>query len=728
MKIIKVNKFGVDNYCQFVEPLEYSFEEGITIITGANGAGKTNFMDSIGFTWFGITSKGDRGPDVVNKKVAKNCHTWTDIEIDNIPYEIHRYYEDEKYGNSVEIYQEGELIESKTSESERLLEKLILPKKLFFNILSFSQKVKAFFTTLPPGQQRDIFREIFMLDQYTLWYKESDIALKEIDSKIKDIQAGINITKNLLEREKNLLIEIIDDRSKFLENKEKQLTKIQYDICNTNHSINCVSNFVVFSKEKDSKQLLDETRSKLLDLQKEFQNSLNERKEVEEKTKLEFKPVLDSLQSNFDLDIQELDSKKQNYESTLKLDFNDNDNVINNSISEKQHNISLNKEKIESNNKLMVILSKECSKYKLALSKDKCPTCERSIDTETKKTLLTNCENKNNDFKKYEQDNVNLYENISKFEKDLQLLFKEKSELQKKYLDNVDKLKSKYIQSITKLKQDFNNDKDSILKELQHRIESKLEIISNKIEEGREIYNNLENQIKTVIEPLVKEEEENQILLSNYISELSFLRSSLRRETNNYFSEDRLLNCKVKIEELNKKIEDYENQLQKVNKELDILVNVKAAFSPSGIPNYLISSGVPFMNKRCSELLDLLSESRYSIVFDTLSQTKSGEFRDKPNLVCMDSRNMTTSRKQLSGGQERLVDICILIALHDLQSIVHNVKFNFMLFDEIFDSLDDENTSSVSNLLLKLSNDGTSINIISHTHVDSINATRYIHF
>jgi hypothetical protein len=45
----------------------------------------------------------------------------------------------------------------------------------------------------------------------------------------------------------------------------------------------------------------------------------------------------------------------------------------------------------------------------------------------------------------------------------------------------------------------------------------------------------------------------------------------------------------------------------------------------------------------------------------------------------------------------------------------------------VFDSLDDNNILSISNLLSLLAKE-KSINIISHTHIDGIQADRYFYF
>jgi DNA repair exonuclease SbcCD ATPase subunit len=138
----------------------------------------------------------------------------------------------------------------------------------------------------------------------------------------------------------------------------------------------------------------------------------------------------------------------------------------------------------------------------------------------------------------------------------------------------------------------------------------------------------------------------------------------------------------------------------------------------SGIPSMLIDETIPFMNKRIMEYLEAIG-GRYIVSFDTLGENKSGEVRDKITIRVLDTVTKANMRKQLSGGQTRIIDIATILTLSDLQSIIQNTKTNIILLDEVFDSLDDKNISYVSNLLRSLTK-GKSTNIISHRAIDLI--------
>ena len=141
----------------------------------------------------------------------------------------------------------------------------------------------------------------------------------------------------------------------------------------------------------------------------------------------------------------------------------------------------------------------------------------------------------------------------------------------------------------------------------------------------------------------------------------------------------------------------------------------------------LIDEAIPFMNETITKYLDLITNGRYLVSFDTLSETKAGEFRDKISVNVLDTHTKANQRTQLSGGQTRIIDIATILTLGDLQSNINNVKFNILIFDEIFDSLDDENIGYVSKVLNKLKKE-KAIYIISHQHQDQLEADEILKF
>ena len=138
----------------------------------------------------------------------------------------------------------------------------------------------------------------------------------------------------------------------------------------------------------------------------------------------------------------------------------------------------------------------------------------------------------------------------------------------------------------------------------------------------------------------------------------------------------------------------------------------------TGIPAMLIDESIPFMNQSVKKYLEEMG-GRYIVSFDSMSETKTGEFRDKISVKVLDTLTKSNKRKAFSGGQVRMVDIAIIFTLSDLQNLVQDMQINILLLDEIFDALDDSNIAYVSKLLRIISKN-KSVNLISHRHIDAI--------
>ena len=141
----------------------------------------------------------------------------------------------------------------------------------------------------------------------------------------------------------------------------------------------------------------------------------------------------------------------------------------------------------------------------------------------------------------------------------------------------------------------------------------------------------------------------------------------------------------------------------------------------------LIDESIPFMNSKISYYMDLISGGRYIVSFDTLGETKGGEIRDKISIHFLDTETQNDCIQTASGGQERVIDVGTILTLNDLQALMYDTTFNILIFDEIFDSLDEENTEKVSSLLRAVSRN-KSVNLISHAHVNQIEPDRTLDF
>jgi len=259
---------------------------------------------------------------------------------------------------------------------------------------------------------------------------------------------------------------------------------------------------------------------------------------------------------------------------------------------------------------------------------------------------------------------------------------------------------------------------DQKVKILNKQAEDKKELqekeayLQNKREDQEKMNNEIEKIEKTI---------------SALQQDINTLTSQLEREENMEYDETQLNSYITKKHNLRTSIENKNQEIIQLEKQITIHEFWKKGFSSTGIPSMLIDDSIPFMNEKITKYLDLLTNGRYIVSFDTLDETKAGDFRDKISVHVIDTETKANSRVQLSGGQTRIIDIATILTLGDLQANIQDVKFNILLFDEIFDALDYDNATYVSKVLNKLKVD-KSIYVISHQHQDQLEPDETLEF
>lgn len=305
-----------------------------------------------------------------------------------------------------------------------------------------------------------------------------------------------------------------------------------------------------------------------------------------------------------------------------------------------------------------------------------------------------------------------------------------------------DELRYFHTSFATKYTDDCNlviNDFNSKIEILNQTIMTKLQKISTIadldkstiISKYESLKSDLQNQAIEIsnkgntLVPIFKNLSELQTDVQVKYQKLTSMKENIVNCENMNFDKSPLLSIENSINECNKNIEKYNNEKIQYNDLINIYNFWRIGFSPSGIQSMLIDEAIPFMNSRSSEYLEKISSGRYSLSFDTMKETKSGELKDKINVNVFDTLTLSDARIKFSGGQERIIDIATILTLGDLQEKIQDASFNILLFDEIFDTLDDENVRYVADLLKQIASEKTVV-LISHRHINQIECDTHL--
>ena len=161
-----------------------------------------------------------------------------------------------------------------------------------------------------------------------------------------------------------------------------------------------------------------------------------------------------------------------------------------------------------------------------------------------------------------------------------------------------------------------------------------------------------------------------------------------------------------KLEEVKSKIEGHKKLVVSLSNKVEIMKFWELAFSEKGIVKYIIRNILDYFNLKSNEYTSILTNNQFSIEFsDELAET-------------IKNRGIETKYISLSGGENRKINLAIMLALQDLSTKISKVNCNLIFFDEVCDNIDNLGIESIHNLLhtLKIQHSDKVLFIITHNN------------
>jgi DNA repair exonuclease SbcCD ATPase subunit len=728
MKNIQFEEVGMENYGPYIDPMILSFDnDKLTLVTGPNGIGKTMAIDAIPFTLYGVTSKGAKGDDVVNNTVGKNCKTWVKFKVNDDQYLVTRYHKYTKLQNTVIVNLNGVDIKQGHRETLPYIERAVCPQQAFMNALMFGQKVKDFFTDLIDSKKKEIFRKILDLEMFLVYYKCTDDELKAIGQESHNLRNQMQIKVGLI-NDAIKQIEILNNlKNQFYNDRETKVKERESALGNSIRLLNKWQKDLESLKKEDID--LESTITELATI-KEKINSLCDdgQKEIRD------------LESKKDIKISELKNKAQTASSQVNELANEQLNDLTtarnvkrealsqtiDALKEDKHACEMQKGRHTGNIKSLQDRIIEIQTHVIDAEISECPLCKQSVNETTINLLHDKIggykeEITNANANIYEMDqaiqslNAQMQNEVTKVEIDLKSLDSDMKALKRAKQDKLESISRKLTDTIQAVEIAANEEKQRITKEIDEKTK---ELVVREQEL---------KQLRIVQESNIKNIKEAEDAIFRLTQEQSQIEREIKQLEETEYDETQLNSYLTKEIQLTREIKEAHQQVEKYNTLIEIAQFWKTGFSSAGIPSMLIDEAVPYMNERVEHYLDMLTNGRYIVSFDTLAETKAGEFRDKISVHVLDTQTRANTRVQLSGGQTRIIDIAIILTLGDLLSRIQNLSFNILLFDEIFDALDEQNIQYVSKVLSKIKI-GKAIYVISHQHQDHLEADETLAF
>lgn len=217
--------------------MEFDFPmNSFTCILGKNGAGKSTIPKSISMALFGDdgATKGDRlgVADMINDKVCKDMEIILNFRmIENgvtDKYTVQLYHEHKKFRNKLVLLKNGIDISGKSkTETYEFIEKLLVSRDVYHNIVYYSQNVKDFFTALTNSEQKQIFDAILDTGDYNKYYSNTSIVLKGLISEIQALEVQMTEVGTLIKvKREQTLANLVSSRDSAIKSNDKMIADL----------------------------------------------------------------------------------------------------------------------------------------------------------------------------------------------------------------------------------------------------------------------------------------------------------------------------------------------------------------------------------------------------------------------------------------------------------------------------------------------------------------------
>jgi len=762
---MKINLIEIKNFLVHEHSL-IEFSDGINIITGENGSGKSSIVQAIFYALFGqalyyknkneLIRFGKRDFEIVLKLDEFTIRRDTKNVI--------------AIGNNI-----GSI--SKSEDLKRLLyRKYNINPQRYLSTLLIKQKSIDEFINLSPRNRFIEFERIIGIDilkkiserteEFIKNYKRQleEYKLDELEKELEDIEIKISQKEKEKELSKEELEELereineIKNYIRKIENLEELLRKFN-EIQEKENKLIEINNYLNLNKEKYEKY---ELFNKFYDKAKDIKLSYDKMKEYEKELK-----DIEVLKEKYE--IYERYSNLLKDEKIIKLesDFNlgsklgaeiekifktrDINKLINLIEELKDKEIKI-EEEIEQKNLRLGEIKNDLEKIEKTINEIKnakgiCPLCKQPLTDEHKNQVL---EQSIKDKEKLQKEKENLLKSIDELKKEKNQVsekLKNKDKvydyviLKKNFDMNLWKEWSKIKNEVKKNEKDYKNAYERYLKkEFLEKEISKIKDLINSwnfdysyddvisfIEENQNFYNEYRLKLKEKqnLESEIKEKDKikNDIeLLKNElkINELNITIIKTLKE-----QKSSKLNSKLtRIGELREKIKNCDNEIERLNQEQNkVKEKISKYNSLKDKKNFFedlndkLIKLINYERSRYSETLRILTENYFEKF--SLNDYKQIEFKienEQIEILVYDNSGYKREASALSGGERTSLSLALRLAIAQLLDI----RFKLIILDEPTDGMDNIRLESLKELFLEFKRKNPDYQMIIITHEEDL--------
>jgi len=709
MKLQYVKLKNFKSYPDQETKIDLSFD-GIKLLVGENGSGKSTFFDAI--IW-GIYGKNKDGADgVVNRKTKKNCKVEVGFRVGSNDYSIVRYRKHDTNGNKVLFFKGKKNISQRTAgATQELIDEVIeIQYNTMISSVVLSSELYTSFLRSSRSERLKTFESILSLKEITLFYNKLKKLKDPVDEKVKKISSDVDktfvaiksLSDNIDEYKdgvKKTLLELKVEKEKLQDEVFKLTEKItEYDVIDIDVEIENNSNYDIIKKRNDElRKIIKEENKQIVFIDglvadmEEIQTEIDENKKIDVQKEISFLDEISKIETSNNKIESGIDKL-----SVLEVDTYQLKKAI----------------KIKQEEKKTLI--KEINNIKEHL--DVCPTCGQKVEAQLTKNLI--------------DDKEDLLRKIElKLKEDIEIL--EKAENKNKEIEEaISKLKNK-IKEVpsSNYKRDFLISIKDDIKNLEH----KLSLILKDIESGEDknkginervekLNSELNNNNKALKEPeyhtvFLKDLKEKIVLMKDEAEEKRLDIEKIDVKAKSSYDKGYIDNTQETIKKLKKKLTREDKKLGEAEKDQKHYEALLTVFSnkDSGFKKFFINKMISVFNDRVNFYLPFFFDEDMKIEFD----------KDLNEVIKLENEEVTFA--SFSSGQKTRFDIAISFSLFMMVKMFFSSTINLLVFDEILDmNLDKKGFNSVHDIIENLGEYNT-VFVVSHQEFYKEKFSHHIH-
>jgi DNA repair exonuclease SbcCD ATPase subunit len=241
-----------------------------------------------------------------------------------------------------------------------------------------------------------------------------------------------------------------------------------------------------------------------------------------------------------------------------------------------------------------------------------------------------------------------------------------------------------------------NNKKFQDSEVVNSEIDSKVAIIDGKIKELVALKEKAKAMLSKTDSLIANIQSEIRIIEEriNLKKHLASSIASIKREIEGaQNAENPVKDLKNKEKEKQKKIASKIVEIQKkvalAKEEIPMVAFWVEAFGDSGIKSFVFDLICSTLTAKANKYLSVLTSGTVAITFDTQKKLKSGQTREKFDCSII-TDGQVIPYAAYSGGEKRRISLAVDMSLSEIMSEYYDSDFNFVIFDESTNYLDDQ--------------------------------------